>query len=79
MCSVAVEFSHLTGAPLGMVADFGTKYGDPLSMMMAVYGGVVVVGQAVKSPSDRVAMIICVFIVVPACRFYISSFYHVSQ
>jgi hypothetical protein len=33
-------------------------------MMMAVYGGVAVVGQAVKGPSDKTAMIIHVFIVV---------------
>ena len=62
-----------------MVADFGTKYVDPLSMMMAVYGGVAVVGQAVKSPSERMTMIICVFIVVPVCRLYLSPFYQFSQ
>jgi hypothetical protein len=33
-------------------------------MMMAVYGGVAVLGQAVKSPSDKTAMMIHVFIVV---------------
>jgi hypothetical protein len=32
-------------------------------MMMAVYGGVAVVGQAVKSPSDKTAMMIRVFMV----------------
>ena len=39
-------------------------------MTMAVYGGVAVVGQAVKSPSDTMAMIICMFIVVPVWRLY---------
>jgi len=34
-------------------------------MTMAVYGGVAVVGQAVKSPSKTMAMIIRVFMVVP--------------
>jgi hypothetical protein len=33
-------------------------------MMMAVYGGVAVVGQAAKRPSDKTAMIIHVFIAV---------------
>jgi hypothetical protein len=36
VCSVGVGFSHLMGAPEETVADFGTKYGDPLSMVMAV-------------------------------------------
>ena len=42
-------------------------------MMMAVCGGVAVVGQAVKSPSDKTAMIIRVFMVVTVRRF---SLYH---
>jgi hypothetical protein len=33
-------------------------------MMMAVYGGVAMAGQAVKRPSDMTAMIIRVFIVI---------------
>jgi len=45
-------------------------------MMMAVYGGVAVVGQAVESPSERMAMIICIFIVEHAHQFYTASFYH---
>jgi hypothetical protein len=35
-------------------------------MMMEVLGGVAPVGQAVKIPSEKMAMIICVFIVVQA-------------
>jgi hypothetical protein len=44
-----VGFSHLIGAPVDTVADFGTKYGEPLSMMMAVYGGVAEVGHALQT------------------------------
>jgi len=36
-------------------------------MMMAVYGGVAMAGQAVKSPSDMTAMIVRVFIVILVC------------
>jgi hypothetical protein len=37
-------------------------------MMMAVYGGVALIGQAVKSPSNKPAMIIRVFMVVLVVR-----------
>ena len=39
-------------------------------MMIAVYGGVAVVGQAMKSPSDKTAMMIHVFIVILVRRLY---------
>lgn len=39
-------------------------------MTMAVYGGVAVVGQAVKSPSDKTVMIIRIFMVVLVRRFH---------
>ena len=38
-------------------------------MMMAVYGGVAVVGQAVKSPSDKTAMMIRSLMVILVCSF----------
>jgi hypothetical protein len=41
-------------------------------MMMAVYGGVAVVGQAMNSPSDKTVMIIHVFIVVLVSRVHIT-------
>ena len=39
-------------------------------MMMAVYGDVAVVGQAARSPSDKMAMIIGVFMVVLVPRLH---------
>ena len=65
---MAVGLSHLIEAPLETVADFGTKYGEPLSIMMAVCGGVAVVGQGANNPSNNIAMSICVFMVVPTRR-----------
>ena len=51
----------------GSSGDCG-RLRDPLSIMMAVCGGVAVVGPAANSPSDNIAMSIRVFMVVPARR-----------
>ena len=63
VCSVGVGLSHRIGTPVETVASFGTKYGEPLSMMMAVYGAVAVVCHGTRRDTATKATMTGIFVV----------------